>query len=80
MSLVMFLAKWWDARGTAILGFLTSFVAGIVVIPNLIPPERAPYWAAANLALGLLTMKRSNTNKRKLADTLTNKGKGDEEK
>lgn len=60
------LVRWWTSHGTGILGFLASFCAGAVLIPELVRPEHKPYWAAVNLALGLLTMNRSNTNRRKL--------------
>lgn len=60
------LVRWWTSHGTGILGFLTAFCAGCVTIPKLIPAEHVPYWAAVNLALGLMTMKRSNTNRKKL--------------
>jgi hypothetical protein len=63
-----FVLRWWDSHGTGILGFLASFCAGAVLIPDLIPVEHKPYWAAANLALGLLTMNRSNTNRKKLKE------------
>lgn len=56
--------KWWRSHGTGILGFLTSFCAGAVLIPDLIPESHKPYWAAVNLALGLLTIQRSNTNRK----------------
>lgn len=65
----MNLFKWWHSHGTGILGFLASFCAGAVLIPNLVPATHTPYWAAANLALGLLTMNRSNTNRKNLKET-----------
>jgi hypothetical protein len=55
--------KWWRSHGTGILGFASSFCAGAVLIPDLIPVAHRPYWAAANLALGLLTIRRANTNR-----------------
>lgn len=63
MTALLFLAKWWKSHGTGILGFMTSFCAGAVLIPDLVPIEQKPYWAAANLALGLLTMQRSKVNR-----------------
>lgn len=78
MSFIMLLARWWDERGTGILGTATTIVAGLQAIPGLIPASGTPYWSAAGVVLGALTMKRSNTNRRKLTDRLTNKGKGDE--
>lgn len=61
--------KWWKSHGTGILGFAASFCAGAVLIPDLIPPAHSKYWAAANLALGLLTIQRSNTNRRNQQET-----------
>lgn len=61
--------KWWRSHGTGILGFAAGFCAGAVLIPDLISEAHKPYWAAANLALALLTMNRSNTNRRKLTET-----------
>lgn len=66
MKALRLLVRWWDSHGTGILGFLASFCAGAVLIPDLISQAHKPYWAAANLALGLLTMNRSNTNRKKL--------------
>lgn len=65
MSLLILLGKWWGSHGTRILGTAASFVAGAVLIPDLVPQEQKPYWAAANLALGLLTFQRGNTNAKK---------------
>ena len=63
----MIIVRWWRSHGTGILGFLASFCAGAVLIPDLIPQAHAKWWAAANLALGILTIKRSNTNRRNQA-------------
>lgn len=62
MSLITLLGQWWDSHGTRILGSAASIVAGLVLIPDLIPPEQKPYWAAANLVLGVLTVGRGNNN------------------
>ena len=69
MSLIMLFAQWWDSHGTRILGSLASIVAGLVLIPDLIPVEQKPYWAAANLVLGVLTFGRGqgNANKKRRA-------------
>lgn len=69
MSLITLLGLWWDSHGTRILGSLSSIVAGLILIPKLIPEDHAPYWAAANLVLGVLTVGRgqSNANKKKRA-------------
>ncbi len=56
--------RWWKSHGTGILGFAASFVAGAVLIPDLIPEPQKKWWAAANLALGLLTIQRSKTNRK----------------
>jgi hypothetical protein len=67
MSLITLLGRWWDSHGTRILGSLSSIVAGLILIPNLIPEAHQPYWAAANLVLGVITVGRgqSNANKKR---------------
>jgi hypothetical protein len=54
----------WTEDGTKILGSAAAIVAGIVVIPDLIPLAHLPYWKAANVALGVLTVQRGYTNTR----------------
>ena len=67
MSLLGFLAKWWDSHGTGILGTATTIVAGLQALPTLIATDQLVYWQAANVVLGALTVRRSNTNRQKLA-------------
>lgn len=62
MSLILFLAKWWDSHGTRILAALASICAGAVLIPDLIPEKHKPYWAFANLVLGVITYGRGQQN------------------
>jgi len=66
MRALSFLVKWWRSHGTAILGFAGGFAAGAVLIPDLIPQAHQKYWAAANLAFSLLTIQRSQTNRRNI--------------
>lgn len=54
----------WADDGTKILGTAAAIVAGIVVIPDLIPLAQLPYWKAANVVLGVLTIQRGYTNTR----------------
>lgn len=61
--------KWWRSHGTGIVGFLASFCAGAVLIPDLVQEPHKKWWAAANLALGLLTIQRSNTNRKTIKDS-----------
>lgn len=59
-----FIRSFWKSHGTKILGFLTTVVAGLPLIEGLIPPAHKPYWGAANLILGALTIQRGVTNTR----------------
>jgi hypothetical protein len=54
----------WTQHGTKILGTLQTIVAGLVTIPSLIHAEHLPYWGAANIILGALTINRGFTNSR----------------
>lgn len=54
----------WRAHGTKVLGFLTTVVAGLPMIEGLVPATHKPYWSAANLILGALTIQRGVTNTR----------------
>ncbi len=56
----------WKSSGTKILGAATMIVAGLPQIEGLVPDTHKPYWAAANLILGALTVQRGVTNTRNL--------------
>lgn len=54
---------YWDSHGTKILGTLAAIVAGLLVVPDLIPPGVATKaLQAANVILGVLTLQRGFTN------------------
>lgn len=52
----------WKRDGTKVLGTLQIIVSGLPVIDGLIPVGNMKYWAAANVVLGALTIKRGYTN------------------
>lgn len=54
----------WNEHGTKILGTLQIIVTGLVAIQNLIPEAHEPYWQAAAVVLGALTINRGFTNSR----------------
>lgn len=54
--------KLWRAHGTKILGFLSTIAAGFPLIDGLISDEAKPYWAAANIVFGALTVQRGYRN------------------
>ncbi len=58
------ITRYWRSHGTKILGFLTTVVAGLPMIEGLIDAADKPYWSAANLILGALTIQRGVTNSR----------------
>jgi len=66
MSFIILFAKWWDERGTGILGTATTIVSGLQALNGLIATENLVYWQAAGVILGALTIRRSNTNRRKI--------------
>lgn len=55
----------WNEHGTKILGTLAGIVAGLITVPNLIPSEHVPYWSAANIVLGVMTVNRGFTNSKR---------------
>ena len=52
-------------HGTKVLGTAATIVAGLISIQNLIPQDHVPYWAAANVILGALTINRGFENSRR---------------
>ena len=56
--------KLWTNHGTKVLGSLTSIIAGFIAIPDFIPQNHVKYWAAANVVLSVMTVKRGYTNSR----------------
>jgi len=52
----------WRLHGTKILGYAQGIVAGLVVIPDLIPPPHLKWWLAINVVLAVFTVKRGHTN------------------
>jgi hypothetical protein len=54
----------WADHGTKILGTLQTIVTGLVLIENLIPEAHEPYWQAAAVVLGAMTINRGFTNTR----------------
>lgn len=61
----MSIVQLWANHGTKILGTASTIVAGFVTIPNLIPHNHLPYWAAANIVLGALTVQRGYANSKR---------------
>lgn len=53
---------WWTGHGTKILGTVASIVAGLLLVPDLIPKGQVRWWQAASIVLGVLTVKRGFTN------------------
>lgn len=60
----MTIIDFWIAHGTKVLGAAQGIVAGLITVQGLIPPEHIPYWSAANIVLGVLTVQRGFTNSR----------------
>ncbi len=56
------IVSYWKDHGTKILGTLSTIVAGLSVIPNLISAQHQPYWTAASVVLGALTVQRGFSN------------------
>jgi hypothetical protein len=57
------LLDYWDSHGTKILGSLAAIVAAFLVAPDLIPPGLpTKILQAANIVLGVLTVKRGFVN------------------
>ena len=52
----------WAEDGTKILGTTAAIVAGLVLIPDLIPDAHLPWWKAVNVVLGVLTLQRGYAN------------------
>lgn len=52
----------WVDHGTKILGTTTAILSGLIAIPDLVPAGHVKYWAAANVVLGVITVKRGFTN------------------
>jgi hypothetical protein len=55
----------WKADGTKMLGTLTTIISGFILIPDLIPKGNLKWWAATNVVLGALTIKRGYDNSRR---------------
>jgi hypothetical protein len=54
---------YWDEHGTKVLGSAAAIVAALLVTPDLIPPGTATkILQAANIVLGVLTVRRGFTN------------------
>ena len=64
MKFIEWLCGVWQSHGTKILGGLAMIVAGFPQIAGLVPEHHKPYWAAANLILGAMTVQRGVTNTR----------------
>ncbi len=58
------LIAFWTGHGTKVLGFFTMVVAGLPQIDGLVSDSHKPYWAAANVILGAITIQRGVTNTR----------------
>ncbi len=56
------LIAYWTDHGTKILGTLGAVVGGLSVVPNLISSAHQPYWNAATVIIGALTVQRGFTN------------------
>ena len=54
-------AQWVD-HGTKWLGTVQAIIAGLLTIDGLIPKEHFKYWAATNVVLGVLTLRRGFVN------------------
>ena len=64
MKYLQWIRAFWAGHGTKILGFLTMVVAGLPQIDGLVANPHKPYWAAANVILGAITIQRGVTNTR----------------
>lgn len=62
MTALTIVLKWWGSHGTKYLGAATMIVTGLREIPNLIAAAHQPYWAAAGVVLGALTINRGFIN------------------
>lgn len=60
--LVRFARRRWQADGTKMLGTLQLILSGWIAIDGLIPKGQAPYFAAANVVLAALTIRRGYIN------------------
>lgn len=67
MKALAWLVAYYGAHGTKILGCLTMVVAGLPQIDGLVASANKPYWAAANLILGAITVQRGVSNTRNAA-------------
>lgn len=56
------LKRYWKNHGTKVLGFLTMVGTGLPPIDGLVPAWQKPYWTAAVVVLGALTIQRGMTN------------------
>jgi hypothetical protein len=56
------LIAFYEAHGTKVLGTVATIVAGLVIVPDLIPVAHVKWWHAANVVLGALTIKRGFYN------------------
>ena len=64
MKVVNWVTAFWNGHGTKVLGSLTMVVAGLPQIDGLVAVSHKPYWAAANVILGAITIQRGVTNTR----------------
>jgi hypothetical protein len=62
MKLWRWLKRYWKNHGTKALGFLSMVVSGLPPIDGLIAAHHKPYWSAAGVILGALTIQRGMTN------------------
>lgn len=59
---------YWAGHGTKVLGTLAAIVAGLLLVPDLIPAAHMKFWQAANVVLGVLTVQRGFANSQAQAD------------
>lgn len=62
MNVFVRLQQWWDGHGTKLLGTAAVIVNGLQTISGLIPEADKPYWAAAGVVFGALTINRGFSN------------------
>lgn len=62
MEKLMLLVAFWTDHGTKVLGTVGLMLSGLLVIPDLFPPDTMKYWLAANVVIDALTVQRGFTN------------------
>lgn len=58
----MNIRAYWAGHGTKLLGTASAIVAGLILVPDLIATAHMRWWQAANVILGVLTVRRGFDN------------------